>query len=77
MKLNVTEKQIVESNLGDINGDGMINARDAKLAIQYFTGKVELTDEQIARGDVNFDGNINARDAKLIIQFFTGKIANF
>ena len=73
--LNVEEAP--EIQLGDINGDLEINARDAKLAIQYFTGKIELTTEQQARADVNKDGNINARDAKLIIQLFTGKITEF
>jgi len=70
-------EEVVDYPKGDINGDGEINARDAKLAIQHFTGKIELTDEQIARADVYADGEINARDAKLIIQFFTGKITEF
>ena len=62
---------------GDINADGKINARDAKMALQHFTGKIKLTDEQKERADVNEDGKINARDAKLILQFFTGKIKKF
>jgi len=59
--------------IGDVNGDGKINARDAKLVLQYFNGKVELTEEQKAKADVNGDGKINARDAKLILQIFNGK----
>jgi len=65
------DKMIIE--LGDVNGDEKINARDAKLVLQYFNGKVELTDEQKAKADVNGDGKINARDAKLILQTFNGK----
>ena len=63
-----------EHLIGDINADGKINARDAKMALQHFTGKIKLTDEQKERADVNKDGKINARDAKLILQYFTGKI---
>ena len=68
------EKQF---KMGDINADGKINARDAKMALQHFTGKIKLTDDQKSRADVNEDGKINARDAKLILQFFTGKIKAF
>ena len=72
-----SEIKSVESTItdliGDVNGDGKINARDAKLVLQYFNGKVELTEEQKAKADVNGDGKINARDAKLILQIFNGK----
>ena len=62
---------------GDINADRKINARDAKMALQHFTGKIKLTEDQKLRADVNADGKINARDAKLILQYFTGKIKEF
>ena len=60
--------KILQYLLGDVNADGKINARDAKLVLQYFNGQVTLTAEQQARADVNKDGKINARDAKLILQ---------
>ena len=69
--------EIPQFQLGDINADGKINARDAKMALQDFTGKIKLTEDQKSRADVNADGKINARDAKLILQFFTGKIKEF
>ncbi len=59
--------------LGDVNADGKVNARDAKLVLQYFNGKATLTAEQRARADINKDKKINARDAKLILQIFNGK----
>ena len=73
----IKEQESGDIALGDINADGQINARDAKMALQYFTGKIQLTEEQIKRADVNKDGQINARDAKLILQYFTGKIESF
>lgn len=63
--------------LGDVNQDGKINARDAKLVLQYFNGNVSFTAEQKARADVNKDGKINARDAKLILQKFNGNNSAF
>lgn len=62
---------------GDVNKDGKVNARDAKLILQYYTKKATFTEEQKQLADVNEDGRINARDAKLILQYYTGKIKNF
>ena len=59
--------------LGDINEDGKVNSRDAKLALQYYVGKTKLTENQKLAGDVNKDGEINSRDAKLILQYYVGK----
>lgn len=67
----------VQDELGDINQDGKVNARDAKLALQCYVEKIKLTDEQKAIGDVNKDGKVNARDAKLILQYYVGKIKKF
>ena len=63
--------------LGDVNDDGKINARDAKLVMQHFTKKITLTEEEQKRAEVSGDGKINARDAKLIMQYFTKKIDKF
>lgn len=66
-------KEAPPYTLGDINEDGQINARDAKLALQYYVGKIDLTETQKLAADVNEDGEINARDAKLILQYYVGK----
>ena len=63
--------------LGDINADGSINARDAKLVLQYYSGQATLSAKQKLSADVNGDGIINARDAKLILQYYSGKIQEF
>mgnify|MGYP005770669519 CR=1 FL=1 len=70
-------EKINQYELGDIDGDGKINARDAKLVMQHFTKKIILTEEQQERAEVSGDGKINARDAKLIMQYFTKKIDKF
>lgn len=62
-----------EYELGDVNQDGKVNARDAKMVLQYFNGNITFSDEQKTLADVNSDGKINARDAKLILQIFNGK----
>lgn len=57
---------------GDVNGDGVINAVDARWALQSASGVRTLSDEQLAAADVNGDGVINAVDARWILQAASG-----
>ena len=67
-----------QSNLlGDVNGDGKINTRDAKLIMQYELGLIDETKLDLVAADVNGDGRINTRDAKLIMQLELGLIEEF
>jgi hypothetical protein len=59
---------------GDMNGDGMTNAIDAALTLQYQAGLICSLDDPCplpdrTNGDVNLDGVTNAIDAALILQF--------
>ena len=61
---------VVESEPGDLSGDGEINSIDAVLLAQYIAGwDVEL--DGIA-ADCNGDGEINSIDAVLLAQFIAG-----
>lgn len=53
---------------GDINGDGKVNAEDARLALNAAVKKISLTADQIRRGDINGDGKITADDASKILK---------
>ncbi len=60
-------KQDVELQLlGDVNGDGTINARDQKLLYNHLEKIAPLSGYQFQVGDANGDGIINARDKKLL-----------
>ena len=52
--------------LGDVNGDGTINARDKKMLFNHIENISELTGYLFEVGDVNGDGTINARDKKML-----------
>lgn len=62
-----------EPGSGDVNGDGKINAIDARWILQSASGERTLTAEQRARADVNGDGKINAIDARWILQIASGE----
>ena len=58
---------------GDMNGDGLINNRDASMVTRYLVGKESPVDCQIAAVDVNADGLVNNRDAAMISRYLVGK----
>lgn len=58
--------------VGDVNGDGRINARDARVLLQLAAGLIEESTIEKAAADINGDGRVNARDARALLQ----KIAN-
>lgn len=61
--------RVVEKNaMGDLTGDGNINASDAVLILQAVAGGA-MTEAQIAAADMDGDGKVSANDAVLILQY--------
>jgi metallophosphoesterase superfamily enzyme len=58
--------------LGDVNGDGKINARDARALLRYIAGLVDESEIDLSAADYNHDGRVNARDARAILRFIAG-----
>ncbi|MBQ3082180.1 MAG: leucine-rich repeat protein, partial [Clostridia bacterium] len=67
-----------EFEIGDINGDNLINTRDLALLRQYTVGLITLTDMQLLRcnlyEDYNADGTakIDTRDIAVLQQIIVG-----
>jgi hypothetical protein len=60
------------SLLGDVNGDGKVNSKDASLALRIAVGLIEPTAEQILAADMNGDGKIKANDVSAILRKAVG-----
>jgi hypothetical protein len=56
-------------NLGDLNGNGTVEAIDAYIALQIAAGRITPTAQQRAAGDVNGNGVVDAADATLILGY--------
>ncbi len=54
--------------MGDVNKDGRIDSKDARLILQFTVEAIELTSEQQALADSNGDGDIDSKDARKILQ---------
>ena len=61
-----------ETLLGDVNGDGKVNARDARALLRFIAGLAEESEIDKNAADFNGDGKINARDARAILRFIAG-----
>ncbi len=72
-----TECGASELALGDVNGDGAVDIRDAVLVASAYNEVITLTAEQKKRADVNGDGAVDIRDAVLIASRYNEIIAKF
>ncbi len=55
-----------EVKLGDVNGDGVVNALDASAILKAVVAGTEI---DVKVGDYNADGTVNALDASAILKF--------
>ena len=55
--------------LGDVDANGVVDASDAMLILQYDAHLIELTDAQLAVADVDANGVVDASDAMRILQY--------
>ncbi|MBR2152827.1 MAG: hypothetical protein IJ944_06070 [Clostridia bacterium] len=65
------------SMAGDINKDGVIDTKDALLALQHSVSKVALDFDALHLSDINTDGETTSADALLILQRSVGKLTEF
>ena len=54
---------------GDVNGDALVTAADARLALRKSAAIQELTDKALAAADFNGDSTVTAADARLILRY--------
>ena len=57
------------SVLGDVNGDGEIDARDSLRILKYAVGTYEIKDAFSISADLNKDGIIDARDSLRVLKY--------
>lgn len=56
-------------NKGDVNLDGKIEAKDARLALRASARLETLTEEQLKLADIDGDGKVEASDARRILRY--------
>lgn len=77
-ELKVLIKEILEVRLlGDVDGNGTVEAKDAAEVLKYSAELKELTEDQLAAGDVNRTGEADSSDAGSILQYTAEIITEF
>ncbi len=64
------------SNLGDVNGSGVVDIVDALMIAQYYVG-LNPSGFNSGNADTNCDGTVNIVDALKIAQYYVGLISRF
>lgn len=65
--LDITESRLL-AQMGDVNGDGEILTEDARIALSYSIGIIELSTLEVGRADMNYDGIIDTSDVINILR---------
>lgn len=63
--------------MGDVSMNGIVQAYDASLVLQYVVSNITLNSTQQQVADVSFAGGITSYDASLILQYVVGLIKFF
>lgn len=68
---------IVDDLLGDVSLNGQVQEYDASLVMQWLSGMLVLSDDQLTLAEVAGDQQVDAYDASLILQHVSGGIDHF
>lgn len=68
-----TKKKYNASNvvLPDVDGNGVVDGRDATMILDAYAGGIELTPEQEDRADADRNGIVDGRDSTLVLTYYT------
>ena len=61
----------VESSIGDINNDGLLNVQDIIFLVNFILDVQEPSQEEFNAADMNYDGILNISDIILMIGYIT------
>jgi hypothetical protein len=67
-----TKPMPVGGILGDVTLSTAVNTEDARLALNFATGKAEPNDEQFLLGDINENGTFETDDVIDILKIAAG-----
>ena len=62
---------------GDVDDNGIADATDALLVLQFTVDKINFTDTQKVSADVDGDGDVSVSDALLVLHKSVDKIKKF
>ena len=64
------------SDLGDVDGNGAVELKDALMLLMAVNDRLNLTEEQFMRADLDGNGELAAKEALKIINYINGNISS-
>ena len=71
--VTINDKTYTAVKIGDVSGDGTVDARDSLRILKYYIGEYSIVDEFVTAADVSKDGIIDARDSLRILKYYIGE----
>ena len=68
-------KDVVETVIGDIDQNGVVDPADAIAILKINANENAYSENQIKAADVNADGAITAKDATMVLTFYAKTVA--
>ena len=72
----IVQTAISDSDKGDVDGNGVIELKDAMMLLMAVNDRLNLTEEEFARADLNGNGQLSASEALRILQYINGTITS-
>ena len=70
--ITIEGKNYTVVKMGDISGDGLIDARDSLRILKYSVGGYNISGDFKTAADINKDGVVDARDSLRILKYVVG-----
>tara|TARA_B110000014_G_C20115202_1_gene588770 strand:- start:592 stop:1743 length:1152 start_codon:yes stop_codon:yes gene_type:complete len=61
----------LESSIGDINNDGLLNVQDIIFLVNFILGNQNPNQQEFSAADMNYDGILNILDVILMVEHIT------
>ena len=64
------------SRIGDVDGNGVVDTKDALMIMQCLNGDLIMTDDEFRRADLNGDDELSSVEALRILQYINGNVSS-
>ena len=61
--------------LSDVDGNGVVDTKDALMIMQCLGGDLIMTDDEFKRADLNGDNELSSVEALRILQYINGNVS--
>lgn len=72
----IVQTAVAASEKGDVDGNGLVELKDALMLLMAVNDRLNLTAEEFARADLDDNGELAAKEALRIMQYVNGTVTS-